>query len=135
MLRQGVTIPSQIRYVEYFSRSVDGGGIPEPAVVVLNRIRMHTTPNFDPTGGCGELLIAEIKYFQVFSRLSSAVLRSLLRRPEISRGVLQAVPEALRHESTRQSICLLFSWAGSKHTRIRRSPTVYHTTKTRLPLT
>jgi len=49
---KGVTIPSQIRYVEYFGRTVQGGGIPEPVVVVLNRIRMHTTPNFDPTGGC-----------------------------------------------------------------------------------
>ena len=52
-MAQGVTIPSQIRYVDYFGTIVKGGGaIPEPAVVVLNKIRMHTTPDFDPTGGC-----------------------------------------------------------------------------------
>jgi hypothetical protein len=50
---KGVTIPSQIRYVEYFTQVVKGGGaVPEPAIVVLNKIRMHTTPDFDPTGGC-----------------------------------------------------------------------------------
>ena len=51
---KGVTIPSQIRYVNYFGQVVNtmGGVVPEPPVVVLTKIRMYTVPDFDPTGGC-----------------------------------------------------------------------------------
>jgi phosphatidylinositol-3,4,5-trisphosphate 3-phosphatase/dual-specificity protein phosphatase PTEN len=51
---KGVTIPSQIRYVNYFGQVVSamGAAVPEPPVVVLTKIRMYTVPDFDPTGGC-----------------------------------------------------------------------------------
>ena len=58
LVAQGVTIPSQIRYVDYFGQVVKSGGVPEPAVVVLTKIRMYTVPNFDPTGGCGARCVA-----------------------------------------------------------------------------
>eukprot|EP00736_Rhodelphis_marinus_P013036 Rmarinus@m.11246 len=48
---KGVTIASQIRYVEYFEK-IHRDGFPQPRRLVLKSIRMWTTPNMQATGGC-----------------------------------------------------------------------------------
>jgi hypothetical protein len=67
---KGVTIPSQIRYVQYFERiliqsaTVGTPGsshrVPEPRTVRLHCIRMHTAPSFDVGGGCDPYAIVEL---------------------------------------------------------------------------
>lgn len=55
---KGVTIPSQIRYVHYFERTLTFGWniltFPNTKVE-LTKIRLLTIPNFNLFGGCGWL--------------------------------------------------------------------------------
>ena len=53
---KGVTIPSQIRYIQYFEKSLIQGLNESKVVVKLNSIRMLTIPNIS-LGGCKPLFI------------------------------------------------------------------------------
>lgn len=48
---KGVTNQCQLQYVRYYERVVQRG-LPPRSRRLLRSIVMHTTPNFDPTGGC-----------------------------------------------------------------------------------
>eukprot|EP00949_MAST-11_sp_MAST-11-sp1_P001651 g1651.t1 len=52
---KGVTIPSQIRYVHYYSKRLEEGAWREPRKFILKHVRLITVPNFDSAmqgGGC-----------------------------------------------------------------------------------
>ena len=53
---KGVTIPSQIRYVQYFEKSLTQGWNKNKVVIKLNSIRMLTIPKIS-LGGCKPLFI------------------------------------------------------------------------------
>ena len=50
---KGVTIPSQIRYVDYFGRYLLAGNkIPYTQKRILKSIKLNSIPDFDLMGGC-----------------------------------------------------------------------------------
>ena len=53
---QGVTIPSQQRYVRYVERVLMSPDITfsSRSMRLLSKVVMHTVPNFDTAGGCSE---------------------------------------------------------------------------------
>lgn len=55
-LIQGVTIPSQIRYVHYFSIALDNGwtplNMPSPKMII-HKLKLTSVPNMGVFGGCG----------------------------------------------------------------------------------
>ena len=58
-LKQGVTIPSQIRYVNYFEQSLNWGWDSETIpikTIKIKKIKLYTIPKFNVVmGGCGTL--------------------------------------------------------------------------------
>lgn len=57
MIVKGVTIPSQIRYINYFERALNWGWtgrtIPE-VVVLITKIKIYTIPKVGFFGGCSK---------------------------------------------------------------------------------
>lgn len=56
-MRQGVTIASQQRYIRYYEKILQFGGIPPIRALYLNKLRVHTLPNF-PSGEYSSLFDA-----------------------------------------------------------------------------
>ena len=57
---QGVTIPSQKRYVGYYEQVLRAGVFPESVQRRITQISVVTVPSFDPKGGCNP-------YFNIYS--------------------------------------------------------------------
>lgn len=55
-LPQGVTIPSQQRYVHYVEKILSSPDLTfsSKSLRLLSKVVMHTVPNFDTAGGCSE---------------------------------------------------------------------------------
>ena len=51
-LAQGVTIPSQRRYVQYYGHLMRNGLEYSPKTILLKAIRLEGVPNFAPGGYC-----------------------------------------------------------------------------------
>jgi phosphatidylinositol-3,4,5-trisphosphate 3-phosphatase/dual-specificity protein phosphatase PTEN len=64
---KGVTIPSQIRFIEYFGKCLTYGTDPlpsvsfakTPALIYADRIVLHSIPHFDPDGGCKPYVVVQ----------------------------------------------------------------------------
>ena len=70
---KGVTIPSQMRYVHYFEALLRSPAQPPAKTLRLARIRLHTVPNFDLTGGCDPFFDVRLRdgKLQVFNWLEA----------------------------------------------------------------
>jgi hypothetical protein len=55
---QGVTLQSQRRYVGYYEKVLHEGPREPPTVLRLDRIRMHTIPDFKIGGGSGRFCLS-----------------------------------------------------------------------------
>lgn len=54
---QGVTIPSQIRYVKYYEDCLKNGFPMKDQVVKLQQLIINTTPRYDLDGGCDPYMV------------------------------------------------------------------------------
>jgi len=68
---KGVTIPSQMRYVHYYSHMLHHGPSP-PLTLQLQHVRFVTVPNMDGAGGCAPSFEVRVNDAKVFDYARSA---------------------------------------------------------------
>eukprot|EP00026_Physarum_polycephalum_P006477 Phypoly_transcript_06521.p1 GENE.Phypoly_transcript_06521~~Phypoly_transcript_06521.p1 ORF type:complete len:167 (+),score=11.57 Phypoly_transcript_06521:503-1003(+) len=63
---EGVTIPSQKRFVGYYASHLRGMAFPLGQQVLFSKLRMFTIPNFDIGGGCDPFFTLSVNNIVIY---------------------------------------------------------------------